>query len=62
MIVSSIPWKIFFNNKFFVIQQKAAEKKIKLTNFKSPKLFKYSEDSEILTGQIEKLTDYKKRN
>ena len=37
------------------------EKKIKLTNFKSPKLFKYSEDSEILTGQIEKLTDYKKR-
>ena len=33
MIVSSIPGKIFFNNKFFVIQQKAAAKKIKLTAF-----------------------------
>tara|TARA_B100000029_G_scaffold459901_1_gene490425 strand:- start:560 stop:1723 length:1164 start_codon:yes stop_codon:yes gene_type:complete len=37
------------------------EKKIKLANFKNSKLFKYSEDSEILTGQIEKLTNYKKR-
>ena len=40
---------------------KHVEKKIKLTNFKNYKLFKYSNDSEILTGQIEKLTNYKQR-
>ena len=37
------------------------KKKIKLTNFKNYKLFKYSSDSEVLTGQIEKLTNYKQR-
>ena len=36
-------------------------RKIKLLEFKNYKLFKYSSDSEILTGQIEKLTNYKKR-
>ena len=40
---------------------KHVEKKIKLTNFKNYKLFKYSSDSEVLTGQIEKLTNYKQR-
>ena len=36
-------------------------RKIKLLEFQNYKLFKYSSDSEILTGQIEKLTNYKKR-
>ena len=36
-------------------------RKIKLLEFKNYKLFKYSSDSEILTGQIERLTNYKKR-
>lgn len=40
---------------------KHVERKIKLTNFKNYKLFKYSSDSEVLTGQIEKLTNYKQR-
>ena len=37
------------------------EKKLKLIDFKNAKFFKYSKDSEILTGQIEKLTNYKRR-
>jgi len=40
---------------------KHVENKIRLANFKNSKLFKYSSDSEVLTGQIEKLTNYKKR-
>ena len=40
---------------------KHVEKKIREANFKNSKLFKYSKDSEALTGQIEKLTNYKKR-
>ena len=37
------------------------EKKIKQLGFKNSKIFRYSNDSEILTGQIEKLTNYKQR-
>ena len=37
------------------------EKEIKNVVFKNAKLFKYSSDSKILTGQIEKLTNYKRR-
>tara|TARA_A100001011_G_scaffold390029_1_gene472653 strand:- start:1139 stop:1912 length:774 start_codon:yes stop_codon:yes gene_type:complete len=37
------------------------EKKIKQIGFENSKIFKYSNDSEILTGQIEKLTNYKQR-
>ena len=37
------------------------EKKIKELALSNSKIFKYSNDSEILTGQIEKLTNYKQR-
>ncbi len=37
------------------------EKKIKQLGFSNSKIFKYSNDSEVLTGQIEKLTNYKQR-
>ncbi len=40
---------------------KYVEKNIKLINFGNSRLFKYSEDPKILTGQIEKLTNYKRR-
>ena len=40
---------------------KHVEKKIRGADFKNAKLFKYSNDSKILTGQIEKLTNYKRR-
>ena len=40
---------------------KYVEKNIKLINFDSSRLFKYSEDPKILTEQIEKLTNYKRR-
>ena len=40
---------------------KYVEKNIKLINFSNSRLFKYSEDPKILTGQIEKLTNYKRR-
>ena len=40
---------------------KHVEKEIKNVVFKNAKLFKYSSDSKILTGQIEKLTNYKRR-
>ena len=40
---------------------KHVEKKIKLVNFTNTKLFKYNQDPKILTQQIEKLTNYKKR-
>ncbi len=36
-------------------------KKIKKISFNNSRIFKYSNDSEILTGQIEKLTNYKQR-
>ena len=36
-------------------------KKIKQVGFNNSRIFKYSKDSEILTGQIEKLTNYKQR-
>jgi len=48
---------LYPDNKNF----KHVEKKIKFANFKNAKLFKYSNDSKILTGQIEKLTNYKRR-
>ena len=37
------------------------EKKIKELAFSNSRIFKYSNDSEVLTGQIEKLTNYKQR-
>ena len=40
---------------------KYIEKNIKSINFANTKLFSYSEDPKILTKQIEKLTNYKKR-
>ncbi len=40
---------------------KHVEKNIKLINFKNSRTFKYSKDPEILTSQIEKLTNYKRR-
>ena len=40
---------------------KHIEKKIKLVNFKGKKIFKYSNDPKILTSQIEKITNYKRR-
>ena len=40
---------------------KYVEKNIKLINFSNSRFFKYSEDPKVLTGQIEKLTNYKKR-
>ena len=36
-------------------------KKIKQVGFNNSRIFKYSDDSEVLTGQIEKLTNYKQR-
>ena len=36
-------------------------KKIKQIGFNNSRVFKYSKDSEVLTGQIEKLTNYKQR-
>ena len=36
-------------------------KKIKKIGFNNSRIYKYSNDSEILTGQIEKLTNYKQR-
>ena len=36
-------------------------KKVKQAGFNNTRIFKYSSDSEILTGQIEKLTNYKQR-
>ena len=40
---------------------KYVEKNIKLINFSNSRLFKYSKDPKVLTGQIEKLTNYKRR-
>ena len=40
---------------------KHVEKNIKLVNFSNAKLFSYSKDPKILTKQIEKLKNYKKR-
>ena len=40
---------------------KHVEKKLKLINFQNSKIFKYSSDPKILTSQIEKLTNYKRR-
>ena len=40
---------------------KHIEKKIKELAFSNSRTFKYSNDSEVLTGQIEKLTNYKQR-
>ncbi len=40
---------------------KHVEKNIRSADFKNSRIFKYSKDPKILTGQIEKLTDYKKR-
>ena len=34
---------------------------IKQLGFSNSRIFKYSNDSEVLTGQIEKLTNYKQR-
>ncbi len=42
-------------NKFYV------EKSLNSLSFKNKKLFKYSQDPKKLTGQIEKLTNYKQR-
>ena len=36
-------------------------KKIKKVGFNNSRIFKYSDDSEVLTGQIEKLTNYRQR-
>ena len=40
-------------------KSKHIEKKIKELAFSKSRIFKYSNDSEVLTGQIEKLTNYK---
>ena len=40
---------------------KYVEKNIKLINFNNSRLFKYSKDPKVLTGQVEKLTNYKRR-
>ena len=48
---------LYPDNKF----AKYVEKNIKLINFGNSRLFKYNKDPKILTGQIEKLTNYKKR-
>ena len=42
-------------------KSKHIEKKIKELAFSNSRIFKYSNDSEVLTGQIEKLTNYKQR-
>jgi hypothetical protein len=41
--------------------EKFIDKKIKTTKLKNYKIFKYSPDPRILTGEIEKLNNYKKR-
>ena len=41
--------------------EKFIDKKIKLVKFKNYKIFKYSSDPRILTGEIEKLTNYSQR-
>ena len=41
--------------------EKFVDKKIKLLKIKNFKVFKYSSDPRILTGEIEKLTNYNKR-
>jgi ABC-type branched-subunit amino acid transport system substrate-binding protein len=41
--------------------EKFVDKKIKLTKLKNYKVFKYSSDPRILTGEIEKLTNYSQR-
>jgi hypothetical protein len=41
--------------------EKFIDKKIKTTKLKNYKIFKYSPDPRILTGEIEKLTNYKQR-
>ena len=43
------------------IKSKHIGKKIKEIGFNNSRIFKYSKDSEVLTGQIEKLTNYKQR-
>jgi len=48
---------LYPDNKF----AKYVKKNIELVNFSNSRLFKYSEDPKVLTGQIEKLTNYKKR-
>ena len=48
---------LYPNNKY----SNHIEKNIRLINFQNSKMFKYSEDPKVLTGQIEKLTNYKKR-
>ena len=45
---------LYTDNEF----AKYVEKNIKLINFSNLRLFKYSEDPKVLTGQIEKLTNY----
>ena len=40
---------------------KHVERNIRFINFQNSKVFKYSNDPKILTNQIEKLTNYKKR-
>ena len=42
-------------------ESKHIGKKIRQIGFNNSKVFKYSNDSEVLTGQIEKLTNYKQR-
>ena len=41
--------------------EKHIEKNIKLANFTNTRMFKYNQDPETLTKQIEKLTNYKQR-
>jgi hypothetical protein len=41
--------------------EKFIDEKIKLLKLKNFKIFKYSSDPRVLTGQIEKLTDYSRR-
>ena len=41
--------------------EKFIDKKIKLTKLKNYKVFKYSSDPRVLTGEIEKLTNYNQR-
>ena len=41
--------------------EKFIDEKIKLTKLKNYRVFKYNSDPRVLTGEIEKLTNYKKR-
>ena len=41
--------------------EKFIDKKIKLLKLKNYKVFKYNSDPRIITGEIEKLTNYKER-